>query len=63
LRAEKLELSRELQDIEATAFKEFCKSAKLKNVQEYESVLFGNTNSKEHGLLQRKNDLENLIGK
>ena len=58
-----MELNRELQDIEASAFKDFCKSAKLKDVQEYEAALFGNQNSKEHGLLQRKNDLENLIGK
>ena len=52
-----------MQDTEAKAFTDFCKSAKIKDVQEFEAYLYGNSSSKEHGLLQRKNDLENLIGK
>lgn len=63
LRAEKMELGKELQETEKAAFKDFCKEAKIKSVQDFESVIFGSSDNKEQALLQRRNDLEHIISK
>jgi hypothetical protein len=51
LRAEKQELGKELQESEKAAFKDFCKTAKIKSVSEFEALLYGNSENKEQALL------------
>lgn len=47
LRAEKFELNKEIKATETKAYKAFCKTAKVENVNEYEELLYFNTESSE----------------
>ena len=47
LRAEKVELNKEIKATETKAYKAFCKTAKVENVNEYEELLYFNTESSE----------------
>ena len=46
---EKQDLSKDMKDIEAESFKDFCKTAKVKHIQQYEDSLssFGKANGQE----------------